>query len=68
MHAFTEPSRREATPEIWQETYISAILRAILYSDDVNYRLYGIRKLDPIPNIEAEEHFLESAEQLFFKG
>ncbi|CAG8523212.1 1437_t:CDS:10 [Paraglomus brasilianum] len=60
--------RREATPEIWQETYISAILRAILYSDDANYRLYGIRKLDPIPNIEAEAHFLEAAEQLFFKG
>ncbi|CAG8480301.1 6270_t:CDS:10 [Paraglomus occultum] len=60
--------RREATPEIWQETYISAILRAILYSDDANYRLYGIRKLDPIPNLEAEAHFLEAAEQLFFKG
>ncbi|CAG8500483.1 6553_t:CDS:10, partial [Ambispora leptoticha] len=60
--------RHEATPEVWQETYISAILRAILYSDDANYRLAGFRKLDPIPNLEAENHFLEAAENLFFKG
>lgn len=58
--------RHEATPEIWQETYISALLRSILYSDDANYR--GFRKLDPIPNIEAEAHFLEAAENIFFKG
>ncbi|CAG8613349.1 15147_t:CDS:2 [Acaulospora colombiana] len=60
--------RHEATPEIWQETYISALLRSILYSDDANYRLAGFRKIDPIPNIEAEAHFLEAAENLFFKG
>jgi hypothetical protein len=30
--------------------------------------LAGFRKLDPIPNIEAEAHFLEATEQLFFKG
>lgn len=29
--------RHEATPAIWQETYLSAILRAILYADDPNY-------------------------------
>ncbi|CAG8563613.1 9954_t:CDS:10 [Diversispora eburnea] len=60
--------RHEATPEIWQETYISALLRSILYSDDANYRLAGFRKLDPIPNIEAEAHFLEATENIFFKG
>ncbi|CAI2162056.1 16777_t:CDS:10 [Funneliformis geosporum] len=60
--------KHEATPDTWQETYISALLRSILYSDDVNYRLAGFRKLDPIPNVEAEAHFLEAAEQLFFKG
>lgn len=60
--------KHEATPEMWQETYISALLRAILYSDDANYRLAGFRKIDPIPNIEAEAHFLEAAEALFFKG
>ncbi|CAG8553576.1 15485_t:CDS:10 [Racocetra fulgida] len=61
------PGGVETTPEMWQETYISALLRSILYSDDANYRLAGFRKLDPIPNIEAEAHFLEAAESLFFK-
>lgn len=60
--------RHDATPEIWQETYISAVLRAILYADDVNYRLAGYRKIDPIASIEAEHKFLEAAENLFFKG
>lgn len=30
--------RHEATPAIWQEVYLSALLRAILYADDSNYR------------------------------
>lgn len=60
--------RLEATPEIWQETYLSAVLRAILYTDDANYRLAGYRKLDPIPTMEHEFRFLLAAENLFFKG
>lgn len=32
-----EALRHEATPAIWQEVYLSAILRAILYADDANY-------------------------------
>ncbi|KAF9085558.1 hypothetical protein BGX23_009544, partial [Mortierella sp. AD031] len=42
--------RQEATAAIWQETYITAMLRSILYSDDANYRIPGFRKLDPIPD------------------
>ncbi|WFC97471.1 hypothetical protein MYAM1_000185 [Malassezia yamatoensis] len=60
--------RQEATPELWQETYLSAVLRAILYADDTNYRLAGYRKLDPIPTMEHELRFLLAAENLFFKG
>ncbi|KAG9005535.1 hypothetical protein FRB94_001462 [Tulasnella sp. JGI-2019a] len=60
--------RHEATPEIWQETYLSAILRAILYADDANYRLAGYRKLDPITSPDAEIRFLQTAEALFMKG
>lgn len=60
--------RREATPAIWQETYLSAILRAIRYADDASYRLAGYRKLDPITSVEGELKFLEAAEALFFKG
>ncbi|KAJ3863992.1 Chs5p-Arf1p-binding proteins-domain-containing protein [Lentinula novae-zelandiae] len=40
--------RHEATQELWQETYVSALLRSILYSDDPNYWLDAYRKLDPI--------------------
>lgn len=60
--------RHEATPELWQETYLSALLRAICYADDASYRLAGFRKLDPITSPEAEQRFLEAAEALFFKG
>ncbi|KAL4073639.1 Chs5p-Arf1p-binding proteins-domain-containing protein [Scleroderma yunnanense] len=60
--------RHEATPEIWQETYVSAILRAILYSDDPTYWLEAYRKLDPITASEGEVRFLQAAEALFMKG
>jgi hypothetical protein len=58
----------EATPEIWQETYVSAILRAVLYSDDPVYWLDAYRKLDPITSPEGEIRFLQAAEALFLKG
>ncbi|KAG1815051.1 Chs5p-Arf1p-binding proteins-domain-containing protein [Suillus subaureus] len=54
--------RHEATPEMWQETYLSALLRAILYSDDPTYCLI------PITTIEGELRFLQAAEALFMKG
>ena len=61
-------SRHEATPEIWQETYLSALLRSILYSDDPTYWLEAYRKLDPITTLEGELRFLQAAEDLFMKG
>ncbi|KAF7728470.1 hypothetical protein EC973_006023 [Apophysomyces ossiformis] len=60
--------RHEATAAIWQETYLSAVLRAILYSDDSYYRLAGYRKTDPITSLSAEEKFLEAVETLFWRG
>ncbi|KAF9046014.1 chaps family protein [Hymenopellis radicata] len=60
--------RHEATAEIWQETYVSALLRAILYSDDPTYQLDAYRKLDPITSLEAEIRFLQAAEAVFMKG
>ncbi|KAM0748531.1 chaps family protein [Meredithblackwellia eburnea MCA 4105] len=60
--------RHEATPVIWQEVYLSAMLRAILYADDANYRLAGFRKLSPITTPDAELRFLAAAESAFFKG
>lgn len=66
--SFSLSSRHEATPEIWQETYVSALLRAILYSDDPTYFLDAYRKLDPITSREGELRFLQAAEALFSKG
>lgn len=60
--------RHEATPQIWQETYLSALLRAILYADDASYKLVGYRKLEPITSEDAELRFLQAAEALFMKG
>ncbi|GAA5876442.1 hypothetical protein JCM16303_003534 [Sporobolomyces ruberrimus] len=60
--------RHEATPQMWQEVYLSAVLRSILYADDANYRLAGFRKLDPITSPDAELKFLAAAEHAFFKG
>ncbi|KAL1747423.1 Chs5p-Arf1p-binding proteins-domain-containing protein [Schizophyllum fasciatum] len=60
--------RHEATPEIWLETYVSALLRSILYSDDPTYQLEAYRKLDPITTPESELRFLQAAEQLFLHG
>ncbi|KAJ7154651.1 Chs5p-Arf1p-binding proteins-domain-containing protein [Mycena filopes] len=60
--------RHEATPEMWQETFVSALLRAILYSDDPTHSLEAYRKLDPITSPEGELRFLAAAEALFLKG
>ena len=66
---YVASSRHEdPTLEMWQETYLSAILRAILYADDPNYALQGYRKLEPISTTEAELRFLQTAEALFTKG
>jgi hypothetical protein len=67
-HISRADPRHEATPEMWTETYLSAILRAIRYADDASYRLAGYRKLDPITTIEGESRFLKAAEELFFQG
>ncbi|EFI26806.1 ChAPs family protein [Coprinopsis cinerea okayama7 len=71
VHAYVidlRGERHEATAEIWQETYVSALLRAILYSDDPTYALEAYRKLDPITTAEGELRFLQAAEALFPKG
>ncbi|GAA5845613.1 hypothetical protein JCM11251_007769 [Rhodosporidiobolus azoricus] len=60
--------RHEANPQMWQEVYLSAMLRAILYADDANYRLAGFRKLDPITSLDSELRFVQAAEAAFFKG
>ena len=60
--------RHDTTPELWQETYLSAILRAIIYGDDPTYWLEAYRRLDPITTREGEVRFLEAADALFSQG
>ena len=42
-------SRHEATAQIWQEVYLSAMLRAILYADDANYVSLGRTRVSEHP-------------------
>jgi hypothetical protein len=60
--------RHEASPALWQETYVSAVLRAVLYSDDPTFWLDAYRRLDPLTTPETEDRFLQAAEALFPKG
>lgn len=60
-----------ADSEIWQETYVSAILRSILLADSFEEGITKAecwRKLDPITSLEGEVRFLKAVEGLFHKG
>ncbi|KAJ3044657.1 hypothetical protein HK097_001414, partial [Rhizophlyctis rosea] len=59
--------------EVWNETAVSAVLRAILDDNDEpdgndGQPLLGLRKLDPLPTLADEKRFLEAAQQAFWKG
>ena len=60
--------KHPCTQQLWLETYVSALIRAILYSDDHLYPLRGFRKLDPTPDLVAEKRFLEAAKDIFWRG
>jgi len=58
---------------LWQETYISGILRAIMDDNDEpdgndGNQLRGLRKLDAIKSLESEKRFLEAANTEFWKS
>ncbi|KAI8805086.1 Chs5p-Arf1p-binding proteins-domain-containing protein [Cladochytrium replicatum] len=60
-------------PAIWQETYVSAVLRSILDDNDEpdgndGQPLLGLRKMDPLPTPQIEARFLEAARDQFWKG
>ncbi|RKP12713.1 Chs5p-Arf1p-binding proteins-domain-containing protein, partial [Piptocephalis cylindrospora] len=56
---------QEMNQDLWLETYVSSILRTILYSDSPDYRLRGFRRFDPIPDINAEIKFLDALVTLY---
>jgi len=58
---------------LWQETYISGVLRAIMDDNDEpdgndGNQLRGLRKLDAIKTLESERRFLEAAYSEFWKS
>ncbi|KAJ3084081.1 chaps-domain-containing protein [Rhizoclosmatium globosum] len=60
-------------PAIWQETYVSAVLRAILDDNDEpdgndGNPILGLRKMDPLDTLNTEKKFLEAAALEFWKG
>lgn len=65
---FSNLCRVDATDALWAETYLSSIIRSILYADDEAYRITGYRRLNPIPNKAAEKRFLDAVERLFSSG
>lgn len=61
--------KRPATDQAWTETYLSAMLRALLFADDENYYFISFwRRLNPLSTPEAAVRFFEAFEALFFQG
>ena len=64
--------KREATDDLWLETYLCGVLRAFSYADDGSgetiKKIVGVRRFNPITSTDAEHKFLEAAERLFFNG
>ncbi|KAF2837922.1 chaps-domain-containing protein [Patellaria atrata CBS 101060] len=64
--------RRQASDELWLETYLCSVLRAYSYADDGSgdtiKKIVGVRRFNPITSTEAEHRFLDAAERLFFNG
>lgn len=57
--------RIPTTAEMWQETFVSSVLRAIHQNEA---RLIGLRRVDPLGTEVMERRFLEAASKLFWNG
>ncbi|KAI9296274.1 chaps-domain-containing protein [Neoconidiobolus thromboides FSU 785] len=71
VEAYAVNNKAEKIPikdEYWVETYISAVLRSMHYSDDLTYKVDGLRYFNIIPDLDSEVRFFEAVESLFWKG
>ncbi|KAI0233732.1 bud site selection protein [Massospora cicadina] len=71
LSAYSADGRTKKIPikeEYWAETYVSAVLRSLHYSDEIAYRVDGLRYFNVIPDLDNEVRFFEAVEQLFWKG
>ncbi|KAJ2517679.1 bud site selection protein [Coemansia sp. RSA 2049] len=60
--------RREITEQMWKETHVCSVIRAIMYSDPATYGAAGLRRVTPISNLDEENRFVDSVLQLFWEG
>lgn len=63
--------KHPASDDQWLETYLSAMLRALLFSDDEAYSFISYWcRLNPFENVSPKlsARFLDAFETLFFKG
>ncbi|KAK9471136.1 Chs5p-Arf1p-binding proteins-domain-containing protein [Dipodascopsis tothii] len=60
--------KRGTTDELWLETYVCAVVRALLFAEDDDYSITAYRKFNPIATVEAEERFLSALEKLLTRG
>ncbi|KAI8318836.1 chaps-domain-containing protein [Martensiomyces pterosporus] len=60
--------RKEASEQMWKECNVSALLRAILYSDPTTYTVTGLRRLTPVANSREETRFVEAIVEQFWSG
>lgn len=59
--------KRPATEDHWTETYMSAMLRSLLFTDDDMYYVTACRRLDPLSR-DSGEKFFSGFEKLFYQG
>lgn len=68
-YAVDERGQEHATTDqMWLETYLCSVLRALQYADEPLNKITGLRKFNPITSTEVEHKFLDAAERLFMKG
>lgn len=60
--------KRSATEKIWLETFLSAMVRSLIYADDDEYYVSCCRRLSPLTGKEVATKFFDAFRQLFFAG
>lgn len=60
--------KKPCTEQLWLETYLCSVLRALQSADEPMNKVVALRKFNPITTTESEHRFLDAAERLFFNG
>jgi tetratricopeptide (TPR) repeat protein len=60
--------RRANSDQMWLETYLSAVLRALLFADSDTFYINCCRRLDPLTTPENASKFFDATKKLFLLG